>query len=85
MMVRAEDGPPKEDGGRERLKRHRVEMAGRVWIPDMWGQEELMKEWSDCKAFNGCLGPSGLISAHEALVVAGRRARSGGLRIKNPC
>ncbi|KAK1275941.1 hypothetical protein QJS04_geneDACA011761 [Acorus gramineus] len=85
VMVRAEDGPPKEDGGREKLKRHRVEMAGRVWIPDMWGQEEHMKEWSDCNAFNGCLGPSGLILAREALAVAGRRARSGGLRVKNPC
>ncbi|XP_011077929.1 proline-rich transmembrane protein 2-like [Sesamum indicum] len=41
--------------GRERLKRHRVEVAGRVWIPEMWGQEELLKDWIDCTAFDATL------------------------------
>uniref|UniRef100_A0A803P644 Uncharacterized protein n=1 Tax=Cannabis sativa TaxID=3483 RepID=A0A803P644_CANSA len=37
----------KDDNGRERLKRHRIEMGGRVWIPDIWGQEDLLKDWID--------------------------------------
>ncbi|MCL7033618.1 hypothetical protein MKW94_017703 [Papaver nudicaule] len=60
--------------GRERLKRHRNEVAGRVWIPDLWGQEKLLKEWTDCSAFDTQLFPSGLMSARAALVREGRRA-----------
>ncbi|MCL7047911.1 hypothetical protein MKW94_030967 [Papaver nudicaule] len=60
--------------GRERLKRHRNEVAGRVWIPELWGQEKLLKEWTDCSAFDNTLFPSGLMSARAALVREGRRA-----------
>ncbi|KAJ1379816.1 protein BIC1-like [Sesbania bispinosa] len=41
-----------EDSGRERLKRHRIEVAGRVWIPEIWGQEELLKDWIDSRTFD---------------------------------
>ncbi|XP_057497789.1 protein BIC1-like [Actinidia eriantha] len=72
--------------GRERLKRHRVEVAGRVWIPDMWGQEELLKDWIDCTAFDASLVKSNIMSARAALVREGRlRASSSGLRIENRC
>ncbi|XP_018855193.2 uncharacterized protein LOC109017364 [Juglans regia] len=74
-----------EDSGRERLKRHRVEVAGRVWIPDIWGQEELLKDWIDCSAFDTSLVPAGIMQARAALVDEGRRANSSGLRIENRC
>ncbi|XP_027366876.1 protein BIC1 [Abrus precatorius] len=72
-----------EDSGRERLKRHRIEVAGRVWIPDMWGQEEFLKDWIDCTAFDAALVPSRIVMARAALVEEGRRTTAGGLRIEN--
>lgn len=74
-----------EESGRERLKRHRREVAGRVWIPEIWGQEELLKDWADCTAFDACLFPSGIGSARAALVEEGRRANNGGFRLENRC
>ncbi|CAA0837840.1 Unknown protein [Striga hermonthica] len=74
-----------EDSGRERLKRHRVEMAGRVWIPDMWGQEGLLKDWVDCAAFDASLVNSSILSARDSLVEEGRRANSTRLRVHNGC
>ena len=74
-----------EDSGRERLNRHRVEVAGRVWIPDIWGQEELLKDWIDCTAFDATLVPSRISTAREALVQECTRANSAGLRIENRC
>lgn len=82
--VAASEAVP-EDGGRERLKKHRVEVAGRVWIPDIWGQEDLLKDWIDCSAFDASLVPTGIMSAREALAEEGRRANSSGLRIENRC
>ncbi|XP_057961019.1 protein BIC1-like [Malania oleifera] len=67
---------------RERLKKLRTEAAGRVWIPDIWGQEELLKDWTDCSAFDASLVPAGLMSARAALVEEGRRASSSRLQIK---
>ncbi|XP_028782381.1 uncharacterized protein LOC114751064 [Neltuma alba] len=63
-----------EDNGRERLKRHKVEVAGRVWIPEMWGQEELLKDWINCSAFDAPFVPSRIMTARAALVREGRRA-----------
>ncbi|XP_058747867.1 protein BIC1-like [Vicia villosa] len=58
-----------EESGREKLKRHRVEMAGRVWIPDMWGQEEFLKDWIDCTTFDPPLISSAkIVTARTALV-----------------
>lgn len=62
-----------EESARERLKRHRKEMAGRVWIPDIWGQECLLKDWVDCAAFDSSLMPKGVVSARQALVEESRR------------
>ncbi|KAI9090616.1 hypothetical protein K1719_028469 [Acacia pycnantha] len=62
-----------DDCGRERLKRHRVEVAGRVWIPEMWGQEELLKDWINCSAFDAPFVPSRIMTARAALVQQGRR------------
>lgn len=80
---------PKDSGevsGRERLKRHHKEMAGRVWIPDIWGQESYLKEWVDCSAFDSCLVPNGVVSARRALVEECRRANSSrGMTIENRC
>ncbi|KAI3732879.1 hypothetical protein L1987_64090 [Smallanthus sonchifolius] len=75
--------PPQamEESGRERLKKHRVEMAGRVWIPDIWGQEDLLKEWKDCTVFDSSLKNKSIMSARTALV---QEARST-VRIENKC
>lgn len=78
-------GPPVEDCGREKLKKHRMEMAGRVWIPERWGQESFLKDWTDCAAFDRSLVPKGLASAREALVDECRRTNSGSLQIENRC
>jgi len=81
-----EDQVKAEDSGSERLKRHRMEMAGRVWIPEIWGQESFLKDWVDCSAFDSSLVPKGVVSARQALVEDGRRANSArGLRIENRC
>ncbi|CAL1394802.1 unnamed protein product [Linum trigynum] len=78
-----------EDGwcGREKLKRHRVQVAGRVWIPDTWGQEELLKDWIDCSAFDAALVSSGIMSARDALAAQQglRTPCPQGLSIGNRC
>ncbi|CAO2039069.1 unnamed protein product [Urochloa humidicola] len=69
---------PAEESARERLKRHRTEMAGRVRIPDMWGQERLLNDWVDCAVFDRPLAATtGLLTARDALVreCAAARAR----------
>ncbi|XP_021829701.1 protein BIC1-like [Prunus avium] len=73
--------------GRERLKRHQEEVAGRVAIPDSWDQEELLKDWIDYSPFDALLVPKGLTSAREALAMEGRRASGsqGVLRIESRC
>ncbi|KAF9676375.1 hypothetical protein SADUNF_Sadunf09G0132100 [Salix dunnii] len=71
-----------KDCGRERLKRHIEEVAGRVMIPDTWGQENLLKDWIDCSTFDELLAPDGISSARESLVAERRRGRSSpGFRI----
>ncbi|KAF9684693.1 hypothetical protein SADUNF_Sadunf04G0145100 [Salix dunnii] len=70
-----------KDCGRERLKRHREEVAGRVTIPDTWGQENLLKEWIDSSTFDKLLAPKEISSAREALVSEERRKSSPRLSI----
>ncbi|MED6122285.1 hypothetical protein PIB30_038381 [Stylosanthes scabra] len=79
-----------EDSGREKLKRHRIEVAGRVWIPEIWEQEELLKDWIDCTAFDAPLVPSKITTARAALVEQDPRrtsnaTASSGLSIENRC
>ncbi|KAK1404726.1 hypothetical protein POM88_004331 [Heracleum sosnowskyi] len=57
-----------EDCGRKRLKEHRVEMAGRVWIPDIWGKEDFLKDWVDCNPFDASLVNNNILSARQALI-----------------
>jgi hypothetical protein len=62
-------------------ERHRTEMAGRVRIPDMWGQERLLKDWVDCAVFDRPLAATaGLLNARDSLVAARRP-----LRVQNGC
>ncbi|XP_021764849.1 protein BIC1-like [Chenopodium quinoa] len=72
-------------GPRERLKRHRREVAGQVWIPDIWGQEDFMKDWIDCSAFDASLVPQGIMLARASLMEEGRRSNSNTLRVENSC
>ncbi|XP_051217074.1 protein BIC1 [Lolium perenne] len=85
-----------EESARERLKRHRTEMVGRVRIPDMWGQERLLNDWVvDCAVFDRPLAATrGLLTARDALVAecaAARRTPHGHaattrpLRVQNGC
>ncbi|KAI3411518.1 uncharacterized protein J3R85_017889 [Psidium guajava] len=74
-----------EERGRERLKRHQAEVAGRVGIPEIWGQEEMLKDWVDCSVFEASLVPAKIISAKAALAKEGRKANSGALGIDNCC
>ncbi|CAL0299395.1 unnamed protein product [Lupinus luteus] len=76
-----------EDSGRERLKKHRVEVAGKVWIPDIWGQEEQLKDWVDgTTAFDAPLVPSSILTARTALVEEGPgTSTDGGLIVENRC
>lgn len=83
--TKSEGTVEENSSGRERLKRHRVEVAGRVWIPDMWGQEDLLKDWIDCTAFDATLMNSSIISARASLVEEGRRPNSTTLGVENSC
>ncbi|GAU16077.1 hypothetical protein TSUD_339480 [Trifolium subterraneum] len=74
-----------EESERERLKRHRVEVAGRVWIPEIWGQEDLLKDWIDCTAFDAPLVPSKITMARAALVQEGTQTNAAPLSIDNRC
>lgn len=65
---------PREDDneikGRERLKKYREEMGGQIIIPDCWGQEDFLKDWSDCSSFGKSLpNVATIASARQALVV----------------
>ncbi|XP_048136799.1 protein BIC2-like [Rhodamnia argentea] len=68
--------PDNACSGRERLKRHRGEVAGRVPIPDLWGQEIFLKDWMDYSAFDAFLAPKGVASAREVLMAEGRRRQA---------
>ncbi|KAL7092223.1 hypothetical protein ACP275_12G152300 [Erythranthe tilingii] len=71
--------------GRERLRKHRVEVAGRVWIPEMWGQEAFLKDWIDSTVFDSKLANSSIMSARVSLVEEGRRPNSTTFTIENSC
>ncbi|PIN02514.1 hypothetical protein CDL12_24966 [Handroanthus impetiginosus] len=83
--TKAEAKSEENSNGRERLKRLRVEVAGRVWIPEMWGQEKLLKDWIDCTAFDATLMNSSIMSARASLVEEGRTASNTRFRIENRC
>ncbi|KAL8125660.1 hypothetical protein AgCh_013064 [Apium graveolens] len=65
-----------DESGRERLKRHRMEMGGRVWIPETWGQENLLKNWIDCTSFDASLVNNSILSARAALMQQRATTRS---------
>lgn len=67
-VVGGESVVTEEESGRERLKKHRLEMGGRVWIPDTWGQEDLLKDWIDCTTFDSSLVNNTIVSARAALM-----------------
>ncbi|KAK3226840.1 hypothetical protein Dsin_006702 [Dipteronia sinensis] len=87
QVVEEEAEGLEDDNGRERLKRHRIEVAGQVWIPDIWGQEDMLKDWIDCSAFDASLVTSNIMSARAALAQNGSTPvtppTSAGLTIQN--
>ncbi|KAL9675896.1 hypothetical protein QQ045_004104 [Rhodiola kirilowii] len=64
------------ENGRERLKRHRSEVAGKVVVPDKWSQEEMLKDWLDFASFDALLAPKGFDLARAALVAERRQANN---------
>jgi hypothetical protein len=75
-----------EESGRERLKRHRDEMGGNVWIPDLWGQEEFLKDWIDCTKFDPPLISSNkIVTARTALVQEATGGGTAGFRFHYSC
>ncbi|KAL8509410.1 hypothetical protein ACS0TY_016569 [Phlomoides rotata] len=82
---RRDSSTEEKSSGRERLKRHRVEVAGRVWIPEQWGQEDFLKDWIDCSVFDAAVRNKGIMSARASLMEQGRRPNSTGFGIQNPC
>ncbi|CAH8267396.1 unnamed protein product [Arabidopsis lyrata] len=77
--------------GRERLKRHREEVAGKVPIPDSWGKEGLLMGWMDFSTFDAAFTSSQIVSARAALMAdagddAGTRgSRPQRLRVESSC
>ncbi|XP_047969217.1 protein BIC1-like [Salvia hispanica] len=66
------------ESGRERLKRHRGEVAGRVRVPETWGKEDFLKDWVDSTVFDAAVRSGGITTARAALMEEGRRAAAGG-------
>ncbi|KFK33881.1 hypothetical protein AALP_AA5G072300 [Arabis alpina] len=75
--------------GRERLKRHREEVAGKVPIPESWGKEGLLMGWMDFSAFDAAFTSNQIVSARAALMAdAGDDAGARGsqrLRVETSC
>lgn len=65
-----------DESGRERLKRHRIEMGGQVWVPDTGGQENLLKNRIDCTSFDASLVNNSILSAQAALMQQRATTRS---------
>ncbi|XP_051113908.1 protein BIC1-like [Andrographis paniculata] len=83
MIKRAEEDDEKT--GRERLKRHRLEVADRVWVPELWGQEDFLKDWIDCSPFDAAvMSSSAATAARASLAEQGRnKSNPNRLGIKN--
>ncbi|XP_010535696.1 PREDICTED: uncharacterized protein LOC104810919 [Tarenaya hassleriana] len=81
--------------GRERLKRHREEIAGKVSIPEKWGKEGLLKNWMDFSVFDSAFTSNQVFSARASLMAdstaagaagaAGRGVSRQRLRIESSC
>lgn len=98
VVVEPKAAADDQESTRERLKRHRREMAGRVWVPEMWGQEKLLKDWVDCAVFDRPMVPMGLLTARRALIAecctrrpdraassSSSTSSSNPLRVRNGC
>ena len=73
-------------GPRERRQSSRTDVARQVWIPDMWGQEDLLKDLIDCTTFDSYfVNRDDIMSARASLVEEGRRASSSRFRVQNSC
>ncbi|KAL0389993.1 UNVERIFIED_CONTAM: protein BIC1 [Sesamum calycinum] len=55
--------------GREKLMRYWKEVsnggASRIVVPERWGQEDLLKDWTDCSTLDALLAPKGVGLARE--------------------
>ncbi|CAJ2660186.1 unnamed protein product [Trifolium pratense] len=82
-VVELETKMVEEITGRERLKRHREEMKGKVKVPENWEKEKKLKEWVDYTKFDALIfAPHALIvTARDALIADVRKSRSQRLRI----
>ncbi|KAL0460055.1 UNVERIFIED_CONTAM: protein BIC1 [Sesamum latifolium] len=90
--ARAEQETGPENGlvGREKLMRYWKEVtnggASTVVVPERWGQEDLLKDWTDCSTFDALLAPKGVGLARANLVAEARcRGRGRGRAQGVPC
>lgn len=65
-----------KEGRRERLRRLRLEIGGKVCIPDTWDHESSLQDWFNCTAFTVAYVPPGLASARESLAKDARQSRT---------
>ncbi|KAF3340844.1 hypothetical protein FCM35_KLT09688 [Carex littledalei] len=73
-----------KEGRRERLRRLRLEIGGKVCIPDTWDHESSLQDWSNCTAFTAAYMPPGLASARAALAEEARQSTTL-LQLENRC
>ncbi|EPS58384.1 hypothetical protein M569_16431, partial [Genlisea aurea] len=62
--------------GLEKLEMHRSAVAGRISVPDAWGQEEFLKDWIDCTVFDAPIVSSRVSTAKALLIGDVRRSDS---------
>lgn len=68
------EAAPEEDCGVARLRKHRKQMAGRVSVPETWGKESMLKDWTGSAVIERPLVLEGLSMARRALVASCRHA-----------
>ncbi|KAH7421318.1 hypothetical protein KP509_13G050600 [Ceratopteris richardii] len=54
--------------GRKRLQLHRLQVSGKVVIPESWGREKFLQEWVAFGAVEDALRPAGLMAARAELM-----------------
>ncbi|KAH7404699.1 hypothetical protein KP509_15G039100 [Ceratopteris richardii] len=65
---KAIENSPRLACGRQRLQEYRMQMSGKVVIPDSWGREEQLQDWVTYGIVEDALRPAGLMAARAALV-----------------
>ncbi|KAI3461294.1 hypothetical protein Pfo_017957 [Paulownia fortunei] len=82
LMENAGYEQEKDESGREKIMgRHCKEVGdgGGIVIPETWGQEGLLKDWTQHSTFDALLAPKEAVLARQALVAEARRGPATGI------